>query len=302
MAKVTKKEIEKVKELTKQANAKVKLAKIEAETQKAIAEAKAETAKRRKPSDRPRSFFVRTYIPIDDLRTFMRSARWVHHYAMCLHDKDVYSAEDEKSDLKKKAGSPKTPHTHIVLYTYDGKTASSVQKLFDRYAKSLCPDKPEGTRVEIPTSVTSAYRYLRHLDDLDKYQYTEKDVISDDSVYWVKHDITDGMNGVENKGYLMVEDILKGVPEREMNIRYGKEYIYHAQHLHASADRIRYEEQKVDVTPALLDYLLECSPYYKVDIIKFKEIFAYLKNVISKDMDNERVFDQFIEKELNNNG
>lgn len=249
---------------------------------------------------RVRSFFIRSYIPFDKLCTFLRSAHWVQHYALICHDKDKWKAEDEKINPDHKEGTPKQSHSHIILYTFDAKSSSSVEKLFDRLSISLNPEKPESTRVEIPTSVTSAYRYLRHLDDPDKFQYPENELVADDKVYWVKHDITDGLIGVDNKGYAMVEDILKGVSERELNIRYGKEYIYHSQHLRASADRIRYEENHFDVTPALIDYLLDISPYYKQDIIKFKEIFAYLKQCCSKDIDNENAFDLFIRKELNN--
>lgn len=253
-------------------------------------------------NERVRSFFVRSYIPFDDLCHFLRYAHWVQHYALTCHDQDVWTAEDEKNDPKHKAGQPKEKHTHVILYTFDGKTPSSVQKLFDRLAKSINPEKPEGTRVELPTSVTSAYRYLRHLDDTDKFQYPSEALISDDPVYWAKHDETDGLNGSDNAGYAMVEDILNGTPEREMSLRYGKEYIYHATHLHASADRIRYEEQRFDVTPALVDAILDSAPFYEVDKIKFKEIFSYIQNAFSHQMDGKKAFEIYLEKEFFNNG
>ena len=250
---------------------------------------------------RVRSFFIRSYIPFDKLCAFLRSAHWVQHYAIICHDKDKWSAEDEKVNPDHKNGSAKQSHCHIILYTFDAKSSSSVLKLFDRFAVSLNSEKPEGTHVEIPSSVTSAYRYLRHLDDPDKYQYPIEELVSDDPLYWSKHDETDGLNG-DNKGLSMVEDILDGVSERDMCLRYGKEYIYHSKYLRESADRIRYEENHFDVTPALVDAILDASPYYEIDKLKFKEIFAYIQNAFSKQMDGKQAFQIYLEKELFSNG
>lgn len=250
---------------------------------------------------RVRSFFIRSYIPFDELCKFLRSANWVQHYALTLHDKDLWTAEDEKANSKHKVGEPKEKHSHIILYTFDAKSSSSVEKLFDRYAVSLNPENPESTRVEIPSSVTSAYRYLRHLDDPDKYQYSVEELVADDPLYWSKHGETDGLNG-DNKGLSMVEDILNGVSERDMCLRYGKEYIYHSKYLRESADRIRYEENHFDVTPALVDAILDASPYYEIDKLKFKEIFAYIQNAFAKQMDCKQAFQIYLEKELFNNG
>lgn len=79
-----------------------------------------------------------------------------------LHDKDI--------DI---TGEPKKPHFHILL-EFPGPTTY----------KKVKEDITEPLGQPIPTPVMTirgAYRYLCHLDNPDKAQYNEKDIIKSDS-------------------------------------------------------------------------------------------------------------------------
>ncbi len=167
-----------------------------------------------------RRFGLSTYIPVQELDRYLRHLPWLQHWAYCHHDKDV------ESD-----GTPKVPHTHVILYTYSAKTSSAIKKNFDNYAEELARlsgELKENTLVEVCNDAHMLYRYLTHKDDPDKYQYPDTDVVVDDIDYWAKLCYTDGMtDSSNNKGLAMFQDIIQGTTTLEMIQRYGKEYIYH---------------------------------------------------------------------------
>lgn len=170
---------------------------------------------------RTRRFCISTYIDHNAVERYVRRSPWVQHFAMCTHTRDV-----------KEDGSPKDVHTHIILYTYNAHTASGIRKNFDTFSAELYMGKQEQiehTLVQECHSVASQFRYLRHLDDPDKAQYEEIEVITDNDIYWKDLCRTNGMNDSSfNSGLQMFDDILDGVSTREMIVRYGKEYIYHS--------------------------------------------------------------------------
>lgn len=80
-----------------------------------------------------------------------------------LHDKDVWTAADEKKNPKHKAGAKKKDHWHLV--------AQYPEKV-DReqfLADFSFLNGPES--VKVVKSLISMVRYLPHLDDPDKAQY-----------------------------------------------------------------------------------------------------------------------------------
>lgn len=85
-----------------------------------------------------------------------------------LHDKDVYTKEDEKKNPEHKAGTFKKPHWHIILF-YDGKKSYEQIK---RIADCLNGARPE--HVENPTGMI---RYFAHMDSPEKAQYNPKEII-----------------------------------------------------------------------------------------------------------------------------
>lgn len=87
-------------------------------------------------------------------------------YGFILHDKDVYTDEDEKKDPKHKAGTLKKPHLHWVGYCASPKTINGLAALLGWPKNEL----------EKWTSWKKAVRYLIHLDNKDRYQYLSSDI------------------------------------------------------------------------------------------------------------------------------
>lgn len=196
-----------------------------------------------------RSFTLTTYIDTEAVNCFVARCPWVQHYALAYHDKDLWTAEDEKKNPKHKAGTLKEPHTHILLYTYSAKTSSAIIRNFDRFSREYYKGgTPQNTMCEIPEDVTVLWRYLTHKDDPQKYQYSDSIRKVDSLDYWQKYEKTDGMNDTRhNFGLAMFDDMCNGVSTREMILRYGKEYIYHAHHLKgAMLDHFREEALKTE--------------------------------------------------------
>ncbi len=172
-----------------------------------------------------RWFSLSSYLSVSDLDGFLRMLPWVQHWAYIYHDNDIYPEDHEK------AGQVKEPHTHILLYTYSAKTSSSIEKKFIGYAEELAElrdTKVEKTMVQICSNNVAMFRYFTHKDDPDKYQYDESDIVHDSLDFWEKPCYKDK---TYNKGLAMFNDLLEGIGTLDMVKKYGKEYIYHSQHL-----------------------------------------------------------------------
>lgn len=83
-------------------------------------------------------------------------------FAYILHDKDIQTE----------------PHYHCVLKYEDAKTFGMIQKHF------------KGAHIEPAESMYKCCRYLLHLDDPDKYQYSTSEVVDTQNLfgYYVNHD------------------------------------------------------------------------------------------------------------------
>lgn len=220
---------------------------------------------------RVRAFCLTTYIEPSALDTFLRSAKWIQHFAYTTHDKDVN--ED---------GTIKEAHTHVLLYTFDGKTSSAVKKLFDRYSAEYygnLEEEPQNTLCQVCNDMCSQYRYQLHLDDSNKYQYRPEDRIVDDMSYWNNLEMTDGMTGVSNVGLTILNDMMRGVPTHELCQKYGKEFIYHMGHYLKVISRINYENHRSTMCDPLDLYklLLETSPFTEEQKATFYVMFAYIQ-------------------------
>lgn len=226
------------------------------------------TNKKRYSYDRARRFSCVSYIPIEDLEKFLKRCAWVQHWAMIYHDKD-----------------DKEAHTHILIHTYDNKTVSGVQKNFQRLANDLNKEQPQNTMVEKCNDSHSTYRYHRHLDNPEKYQYPENERRVDNIDYWRQVCNTDNLTETpNNSGLSMVQDILDGVSTRAMCERYGKEYIYHSSYLQKTALSISREERQPQIVDFLNEGIImsmlysdEC-PLPRLKVECFRDVVAYLKS------------------------
>lgn len=187
--------------------------------------------KEKKPKEekRDRKFCLTSYIDKDYLYQFLKRAEWVQHWALCTHNQD-----------KNEDGTPKEVHTHIVLYTYNAKTASAVKKLFDRYSAEIYRDsEPQNTLSQICFDMVTQWRYLIHADDKEKFQYSDADRYCDNYGYWHNLEVSAGLNdSAENIAFAMLQDFMSGMHPVEMTKKYGKDFLYHLSHLQKASYEI----------------------------------------------------------------
>ena len=153
-----------------------------------------------------RKWSLVTYLRPDLIaKVFSEKVVQVRAYAYCTHNKD----------------EGKEPHTHVVVWLNSSYSAASIKNWFrgvdekDELANTLaqpCKDMP------------SAFRYLTHKDNPDKYQYSDNDVIcSDPSLFDETEQIDDT--------FAAVQDLLDGMPLADVAKRYGRDFIYHYSHI-----------------------------------------------------------------------
>lgn len=236
---------------------------------------------------RERKFCLTSYIDCNSLLHFLKRSEWVQHWSMCTHNNDVL--ED---------GTAKEEHTHILLYTYNAKTASSVKKLFDRYSKEIYASteiEAQNTLCQVCYDMPTQWRYLIHADNPEKAQYCEIERICDSFEYWNKLEKSAGMNdGADNLGLAMLRDYMDGVHPLEMARRYGKEYMYHLTHI----QKVAYEVFKADArnkvnTLNLRDMMslcLESSPLNADTINCFWVVYDYIISQINQNYNSQIEF------------
>lgn len=104
----------------------------------------------------------------------------ISHFCYIYHNNDKWLTCDNLPDGVS-VGDLKKPHWHLMVYTTEKTSASSVYKLFNDL-EQVCPS------VEIVKSPAGAKKYQRHIDDesvkLGKAQYAADDQVSDDIDFW----------------------------------------------------------------------------------------------------------------------
>lgn len=229
-------------------------------------------------TEEPRSrwFCLTTYIPFDEVVKYLGYCTYVKHWSAILHDKDVQ--ED---------GTPKEPHTHVLLYTYNAKTSSAIRKKFNNLALEVLKEgeEPQNTLVQICNEPLGMYRYQLHLDDKDKHQYLEEERICDDISYWLDLERSDG--GSDNIAVEIYDSIVHGMSSRELLVRYGCEYAHNVG---------RYKELVVDgfrethSAKPLFDELYDSMIYDLVESCGFiceqsKKDFFKLREYVNKKLE-----------------
>lgn len=155
-------------------------------------------------SERGYSFKCISYLSKDELIRKL-SCDAVSHWAIGYHDKDV-----------NEEGKPKEPHYHIVVIFKKNKSIDACRDYFQR-------DTEQNTLAKFSEDKVHDFRYLRHLDDKDKYQYGEDAVTTDGTKYWSRLDIeTSGTPSIDE----FVDDLLSSNLDLEQMARkYGKDYM-----------------------------------------------------------------------------
>lgn len=90
-----------------------------------------------------------------------------------LHDKDVWTDEDEAENPAHAAGTPKKPHWHIVVSFKNPCTYAKAKEIFDAIG-AVTPPEPKAKVKDFQQMA----RYLCHLDQPKKHRYDPADVTS----------------------------------------------------------------------------------------------------------------------------
>lgn len=153
---------------------------------------------------RYRNFSFITYIPADELKQILVRNSNVRHFAFIVHDKDINSD-----------GEVIASHIHLLLRLTNACTKSAVLKYFrDNITK-------QNTFVETIKS-DNIFNYLTHDGFEDKFQYSDKDIISDDISFWPDFSSD---NSSDDRAVNIIEDIIKGVDMFTLAKRYGRDLI-----------------------------------------------------------------------------
>ena len=139
----------------------------------------------------------------------------IRTYAYIRHDKDIL--ED---------GTPKEPHYHVLLSLYDTKTHQQVVKWLKR--EIFC----SGCNVlaQPIKSRAGAWRYLCHLDDPEKVQYSQDEIQTNKRAFWDRPETMATDKEAANAFFL--HDLMTLSPI-ELARRYGRDYIKNFDRYHA---------------------------------------------------------------------
>lgn len=85
-----------------------------------------------------------------------------------LHDKDVWTQQDEQDNPEHIAGTPKKEHIHGIFRFQSMKSFSQVKELTDKL------NAPFPIRI---ISISKSVQYFVHKNDPEKHQYDRKDIV-----------------------------------------------------------------------------------------------------------------------------
>lgn len=130
-----------------------------------------------------RYFCVLLY-PDDSLWDYRLKQLQEHYEYVCIkHDKDVWDFPDTDHEV----GDLKKPHYHFVI-RIPSKNPTSLISVFNRLSLPYVPLKDDQgilKQLDGPACVClnrrASFRYLVHADDLNKVQYSEDDIQSNNS-------------------------------------------------------------------------------------------------------------------------
>lgn len=184
---------------------------------------------KRNPHERARSHFMRTYLTKEQLDLLLeRNLSMINRYAYIFHDKD-----------KSEDGKLKEPHFHVWLKFKDKRSYKNVEIMFTAYDDN---GKLINNHDELCVSDIVAQRYLIHIDDSEKAQYDESDVVSYNLNYTACLDSRYHKDAESNTCYQILNDMLDRVPTIELVRRYGKDFLYHINSYNIAFERIRNED------------------------------------------------------------
>lgn len=166
-----------------------------------------------KREKRSYKFCLITYLTEADLVSCLNNhIQSIRGFEYIYHDKDL---QDD--------GTPKEPHFHVNLILYSARKLADVRCWFFGFDSQGLPANTLG---QICMDIGASHGYLTHKENPDKFQYNPEDIVSTDlSLFERKVDLSDDVS------WLALNDMLDGVPLRDIAKRYGRDFIYHYGHI-----------------------------------------------------------------------
>lgn len=159
-----------------------------------------------------RFFSLVTYLSEEEIVSVLNNhSSSVVAYAYIYHDRDNVE-----------------PHYHLVLRLSSSWTSSAVLKWFKGF--------PQNSFIQIVHDRSAIVQYLTHENESDKFHYSQSDIVDAGL-----SDICSSSEA-DNLGLDIVEDIVSGVPTRELVRRYGRDFIIHSASYFVISDMIMKEE------------------------------------------------------------
>lgn len=104
---------------------------------------------------------------------------YYRHWACILHDQDIFLEDDESPYHAYKKGDRKPKHYHLVIHSsYQRRVGGLIKELSRITGLPL-----NCISVKPSVDITQCLRYLLHLDNPEKFQYS-REKVSFDSEYW----------------------------------------------------------------------------------------------------------------------
>lgn len=235
---------------------------------------------------RSRKFSLVSYLPRDIIEGVL-AHRPVRTAVYILHDRDLWTAEDEKKDSEHVAGTLKDPHFHILLCTRNASTLGQVRRWF-KYV-----DSDQNTLGQVLDDDEGALRYLTHKDDPDKAQYADEEVIE----YGEGKDPFLRASSSSGRDCEMVEhlidDINNGEPLRLMARYYGKDFVKNYARYREYAELVRRQENPEVYNRANRQWTQICTLWKEgvildVDFYRYGDQFGLAKEQIDEYIQQNR--------------
>ena len=181
------------------------------------------------------------HINIEEIVKVLDNQKPFKDYAYILHDKDIYSEDDEAKNSDHKAGSPKKAHYHIAIRLEYGVDIKYIANWLNVKENFICKPKSKGGEA---VKWCNMLKYLTHENAPTKFQYSEDEVTS--NYNWKDEKAkTISKSNSETRKSQIINDIVNGVI---------REFNYHE---HITIDE--YDKYKKSIDNAFK---------YRTDIIK----------------------------------
>lgn len=174
------------------------------------------TSNRPPTNRRCRSFSLSTYLEKKQVSdVLLKHDKQIRAYAYIEHNKDI--TED---------GKPKERHIHILLRSVNARTVEDIKNWFKGFTD--INGLPVNTLGQEMHDISSSFEYLTHSTEQaikdGKYQYDESDIVSNDLSYFKEN-----LSNDEDNISLALQELLEGIPLKEVAVKYGRDFIIHYQ-------------------------------------------------------------------------